>query len=339
MKYDVAVVGAGPAGSASALKLSSLGYKTLLIDPCIGKKVCAGILTAQYVRKYGINEDFIERKLKGIRISFRDIHAEIIYKKAVEYSINRESYDRFNLNEAIIAGSDLRKERVLSIEEKESSLLIRTKKVSILADYAIIASGISDLSQLSGGAKKFAFCVQDKIDIKPGDYYEIDLQPGVYSWVAPKKDHVLKGSSSLKSYPSIPGEKGLIPIRPVKKTFSKRFLLAGDAAGFASPFEGEGLYYSRRSGEIAAETLSEVIAGKNTLSDYQIKWKKEFDFSALTIISFLISNRRILETFVRSIRDDEKFNNFVEDILTRENKKFNIIEICFLIKMLIPKLR
>ncbi len=302
------------------------------------KKVCAGILTSQYVRKYGINEDFIERKLKGIRISFRDIHAEITYKKAVEYSINRESYDRFNLNEAIIAGSDFRKERVLSIEEMGSSSMIRTKKGSILADYAIIASGISDLSRLFGGTKKFAFCVQQKIDLKPGDYYEIDLQPGVYSWVAPKKDHVLKGSSSLRSYPDIPGEKGLIPIGPVKKTFSKRSLLAGDAAGFVSPFEGEGLYYSRRSGEIAAETLSDVIAGKNTLSDYQIKWKKEFDFSALTVISYLISNSRILETFVRSTRDDEIFNNFVEDILTRENKKFNIKEICFLIKMLIPKL-
>src|SRR4030067_2886336 len=117
MKYDVAVVGAGPAGSASALKLSSLGYKTVLIDPCNKKKVCAGLLTAQYVRKYGINEDFIERKLKGSRISFHDIHAEITYRNAVEYSIDRESYDRFNLNEAINAGSELNKEAETSIKE------------------------------------------------------------------------------------------------------------------------------------------------------------------------------------------------------------------------------
>src|SRR3972149_2877826 len=130
MKYDVAVIGAGPAGSASALKLSSLGYRTLIIDPCNTKKVCAGILTAQYVRKYGINNDLVERKLKGSRISFRDVHAEITYRKAVEYSINRESYDRFNLNEAIIAGSELKKEKVLSVEEKASSLMIRTKKES-----------------------------------------------------------------------------------------------------------------------------------------------------------------------------------------------------------------
>jgi len=274
MKYDVAVIGAGPAGSMSASKLSSLGYRTLIIDPRDTKKVCAGILTAQYVRKYGINEDLVERELKGSRISFRDIHAQITYRKAVEYSINRESYDSFNLNEAIVAGSDLIKERVSSIEKKESSILIKTKKGSITVDYAIIASGISDLSQLCGGTKKYAFCVQQKKYLKPDDYYEIDLQPGIYSWVAPKKDHVLIGYSSLEGYPDIPGEKGLIPLGPVKKTFSKRLLLAGDAAGFVSPFEGEGLYYSRRSGEIAAETLSDAITGKKSLSDYQLDGKK-----------------------------------------------------------------
>lgn len=337
MKYDCIVIGAGPAGSASALKLSSLGYKTLIIDPCNTKKVCAGILTAQYVKRYGINPDFVEKELKGTRISFCDIHAQISYRKAIEYSINRESFDLFNLNEAIIDGSDLRKERVLSIEEKDSSIMIRTNKKSITADYAIIASGISDLASFSGDTRKYVYCVQQKIDLKSDDYYEIDLQPGVYSWIAPKKDYVLKGSSSLKSYPDIPGEKGLIPIGVVKKTFSKRFLLAGDAAGFVSPFEGEGIYYSRRSGEIAAETISDVIAGKNTLNDYQIKWKREFDFSSLNMISYLLSNRRILETFVRSTRDDEKFNNFVEDILTRENKKIKTYEIGLLIKML-PKI-
>src|SRR4030067_2631906 len=191
MKYDVAVIGAGHAGSSSALKLSSLGYRVLIIDPCDKKKVCAGILTAQYIRKYGINFDFVERELKGSRISFRDIHAEITYRKAIEYSINRESYDCFNLNEAIIAGSLLCKDIVLSVEENRSSILIRTNKDTINADYAIIASGISDLSQLFGGTKKYAFCVQKKKFIKPDDYYEIDLLPGVYSWVAPKKDHVL----------------------------------------------------------------------------------------------------------------------------------------------------
>lgn len=335
MRYDVAIIGAGPAGSFAALTLSSIGHKTLIIDPCDKKKVCAGILTPQYVRKYGINEAFVERRLKGVRFSFRDIRAEIIYRRAVEYSINRESYDSFNLNEAVAAGSEFIKDRALSIEEKESSVVIGTGKTNVLADYVIVASGISDFSVLCGGAEKYAFCVQQKKDIKPDDYFEMELQESGYSWIAPKKDHVLSGAFSLGDYPGIPGERGLIPVgRPVKNTVSGRVLLAGDAAGFVSPFEGEGIYYARRSGEIAAEVLSSALSGKNTPEDYENRWKQEFDFATLDMISGLLSKDKLLEAFVRAVRDNGRFNKLVEDILTKESNKFKIKDISFLIKTL-----
>ncbi len=320
MKYDVAVVGAGPAGSFAAEKLSSLGYKTLIIDPCYKKKVCAGILTSQYAKRYGIDEDCVERELKGVRISFKGIGAEITYKRAIEYSVNRESYDSFNLEKAIGEGCELKKDLALSIDEKDSFVSIRTKKEHILSDYVVIASGVSEFSSSLGGAKKYAFCVQQRFYQKPGDYFEMELQKCGYSWVAPKKDNVLKGTSSTTGYPDIPGEKGLIPLEPAKKTFSRRTLLAGDAAGFVSPFEGEGIYYARRSGEIAAEVLSGAISGENSVGIYEKKWKKEFDFSVLKKLSLLLSNETMLEAFVREIRDNEKFNKLVEDILTKEKK-------------------
>ncbi|VVB90091.1 Digeranylgeranylglycerophospholipid reductase [uncultured archaeon] len=335
MRYDVAVIGAGPAGSFAAEKLSSLGHKTLIIDPCDKKKICAGILTAQYVRKYGVDESYVERKLKGVRLSFRDIRAEITYRKAVEYSIDRSAYDSFNLNEAISAGAGLRKDTALSLEENGSSVAIRTTKGQILADYAIVASGVSDLSRLCGGPERYAFCVQQKKYLEPGDYFEMNLMHGGYSWSTPKKDCVLTGTSSLSGYPDIPGEKSLIPLGPVKKTFSERILLAGDAAGFVSPFEGEGIYYARRSGEIAAEIISGVTEDKNVLTDYESCWRKEFDFSTLALISRMLSNDRALELFTKSIRDNERFNKLVEGILTKENKKPGIKDIRFLIKTLV----
>ncbi len=130
MKYDVVVIGAGPAGSSAASLLSSLGHKTVMIDPCDNNKVCAGVLTAQYVRKYGVNEAFVERKLKGVRIAFRDVKAEINYRQAVEYSIDRQAYDNFNVDAAIAAGSELRKDLVTSLVETDSgvSVSIGTEK-------------------------------------------------------------------------------------------------------------------------------------------------------------------------------------------------------------------
>lgn len=320
MGYDVAVIGAGPAGSFAAEKLSLLGYDVLIIDPCGRKKVCAGILTAQYARRYEVNEAFIERELKGVRVSFRDVKAEITYRKAVEYSINREAFDSFNLEQAISAGSRLKKALALSIEEKESFVGIKTRKEHVLADYVVIASGASELSLLCGGAKKHTFCVQQKKEQEPGDYFEMGLLHHGYSWVAPKKDYVCTGTSSRGGYPDIPGERGLIPLETAKKTFSRRTLLAGDAAGFVSPFEGEGIYYARRSGEIAAEVLSGVISGEDNMDSYEKRWKKEFDFSALKKLSMLLSTDMLLEAFVREIRDNERFNKLVEDILTKENR-------------------
>lgn len=339
MKYDVVVIGAGPAGSSAASLLSSLGHKTIMIDPCDNKKACAGVLTAQYIRKYGVGENdvFVERKLKGVRVAFRDVKAEINYRQAVEYSIDRQAYDTFNVNKAIAAGSELRKDLATSLVETDSgvSVSIGIENETIDAKYAIIASGISDLSRQFGGTTKYAFCVQQKKDVDPDHYFEMDLHKDGYTWIVPKSDHVLTGTSSIIDYPDIPGEKGLIPIDgPVEKTFSDRILLTGDAAGFVSPFEGEGLYYARRSGEIAAEILSGVMSGKGQMKDYEDRWKKEFDFSTLDVISGLLSSDRALEMFVREIRDNTRFHALVEDILTKENKKLSLTDKASFIKVL-----
>ena len=319
MKYDVAIIGAGPAGSIAGEKLSSSGHRTLIIDPCNKKKICAGILTAQYARKYEINENYVEREIKGVRLSSGGIKGEISYRNTIEYSINRDSFDAFNLDRAVNNGTGLKKELVLSINEKDSCALIRTEKGIVLADYVIIASGVSELSRLYGGTKQYAYCTQQVKYQEPGDFFEMDLFPGGYSWIVPKKENVVSGTSSEKGYPDIPGERGLIPVNgPVKRTFSSRTLLAGDAAGFVSPFDGEGIYYARRSGEIAAQILSHAISGNNPLSDYEKTWKGEFDFTSMAKISRLLSNNTILKAFVREIRDNERFNKVVEDILTKE---------------------
>ena len=336
MKYDVAVIGAGPAGSFAAKKLASRGYRTLLVDPCDNKKVCAGILTAQYVRKYEVNDDYIERKLKGVRISFKDVSAEIKYHRAVEYSIDRQAYDYFNLNEALASGSKLKQDIVVSVHETDRCVEIKTKYDVLFSDYAVLASGVSDLATQFGGLKEYAYCVQQRIDTTPGDYFEMDMKKDGYSWIAPQKDHILTGTSSLIDYPDIPGDKALIPVGgPVQRTFFNRLLLAGDAGGFVSPFEGEGIYYARRSGEIAAEVLAGVMSGKIGMEDYEKRWKSEFDFSTLDMVSDLLTDEYVLEMFVREIKDNEKFSRIVEKLLTKERKDLSTWDISYLLKKLV----
>jgi flavin-dependent dehydrogenase len=47
--------------------------------------------------------------------------------------------------------------------------------------------------------------------------------------------------------------------------------LLGDAAGFADPVTGEGIYYALRSSELLAECYL-----NGTLLDYESRWRKDF---------------------------------------------------------------
>src|SRR5207245_4473155 len=47
-----------------------------------------------------------------------------------------------------------------------------------------------------------------------------------------------------------------------------RVLLAGDAAGLADPFFGEGIAYALLSGRLAARALDERLAGRGREGDY-----------------------------------------------------------------------
>ena len=51
-----------------------------------------------------------------------------------------------------------------------------------------------------------------------------------------------------------------IPIKPLRKTYTNRILVIGDAAGFAKPTTGGGIYYSILSGKIAADSVNIAFA-------------------------------------------------------------------------------
>lgn len=61
-----------------------------------------------------------------------------------------------------------------------------------------------------------------------------------------------------------------------KKTYSDSVLLIGDAAGFACPYEAEGVYYAMMSGKIAADIAFKALGrgdvSEKSLSEYEKAW-------------------------------------------------------------------
>ncbi len=131
-----------------------------------------------------------------------------------------------------------------------------------------------------------------------------------YGWVFPKKEHLNIGFGIIRmdknqqqklnlltcyqDYITLLKQENLIPqhlketpvkggallTHPLEKTFTDRFLLVGDAAGFINPLSGEGIYYAMSSGQIAAEVIAEALEKNQTrqefLSQYQTRWQNDF---------------------------------------------------------------
>ena len=71
-----------------------------------------------------------------------------------------------------------------------------------------------------------------------------------------------------------------IPAGGIKrKIISNRVILSGDSAGFVDSFYGEGIAYAIRSGQIAADVLSDIIQNESSngsLVEYEKRCKEEF---------------------------------------------------------------
>jgi flavin-dependent dehydrogenase len=73
----------------------------------------------------------------------------------------------------------------------------------------------------------------------------------------------------------------IVPLGTVRRTFSDRLLLIGEAAGLMKTTTHGGIYYGLISSECAVRTLQKAFKerdfGKNTMSSYENLWKKHFD--------------------------------------------------------------
>lgn len=82
----------------------------------------------------------------------------------------------------------------------------------------------------------------------------------------------------------------VIPIRPLKRTYSERILAVGDAAGQTKPTTGGGIFYGLLCAEAAAETAVEAFDkkdfGLSVMRGYETRWRKRVGREIKTGILF-----------------------------------------------------
>jgi flavin-dependent dehydrogenase len=102
---------------------------------------------------------------------------------------------------------------------------------------------------------------------------------------------------------------------------ARRTMLIGDAAGVASSITGEGIYYSMKSGLIAAQVAKEVVDMKRphhvTAYDYRLKKDLREELKAARFISKrLFNSRKNADLICRLLADDDRLSKLAFEMVT-----------------------
>ncbi|MEA3255385.1 MAG: FAD-dependent monooxygenase [Candidatus Altiarchaeota archaeon] len=112
VKYDVVVVGAGPAGATAGRGCALKGFNTLILEKerLPRYKPCGGAVSTKALSllDFKIRDELIEKECYGIRFHYGKyvIEARKPYKLAIFTS--RDKFDMYLAEKAIDAGAELR---------------------------------------------------------------------------------------------------------------------------------------------------------------------------------------------------------------------------------------
>ena len=364
---DAIVVGAGPAGSYLSHLLSKKGFDVLNLEehPEVGRPVdCTGVVTKR-VFSY-VRSNSIANRVKGANVFFPGEDPMHIEKSEETIVIYRDAFDKDVSAMAIDTGTDLRLNSKVSsvVAGKEyaevsfrenGNLRTERAKVVVGADGAnsIVRKDLYNEKPrrvISTYQVDSAFRMEDQDSVSV--YLGSEVSRGFFAWAVPTGNISRIGVGTLGSgtrsyyeelsrhFPmdAVLGINGApIPISYLKRTYSHRSLLVGDAGGIVKPLTGGGIYTGIVSAKHAARALEEALERSDFsaefLSRYQKYWKGEIGRElwmdglvqrmfarmsdhSLKAIYRVLSSPRILET-INSVGDIDYPSRLVLSVIAR----------------------
>jgi geranylgeranyl reductase len=276
--YDVIIIGAGPAGLASAKILAGHGLNVLVLErkPTIGPKVCGGGITwAGLIKR--VPEKLIERSFSSQYIQSNFQRTVITAPQPIIATIRRQALGQWMAKETLQAGAII---KTSCLVEKVTELAVATNLGDFRYRYLIGADGSTSI------VRKYLQLATENVGVGihfevPGSYDTMEwhlnnsLFQNGYGWIFPSRDMTSVGVygarpqnnpkemlAKLKKWSgglgiSVAGLRpraGLINFDYRGWRFGNTFLV-GDAAGLASGLTGEGIYPALLSGETTAKVI------------------------------------------------------------------------------------
>jgi geranylgeranyl reductase family protein len=290
---DVLVVGAGPAGSATAIHLSRGGASVLLADRARfpRDKPCGGGVTGRALRWAPCDitpvvervVDTFELRLNHRR-SFRRTSSEPLIAMT-----QRRRLDAFLAERAAAAGAEFRDGvRVEQLEIEGDRVVARVGGEPVAAGMLVGADGangvVAKMAGLDAGIERgvalegnVSWELLDEQAYSSTAVVEVGAPAGGYGWLFPKGDHANLGVGGwasegpqlrqhlarlARAYGVEPGAiadvRGhRLPMRRLGASMPAggRVVLVGDAAGLVDPLSGDGMYEAFTSARLAADAI------------------------------------------------------------------------------------
>jgi geranylgeranyl reductase family protein len=299
-EWDVAIVGAGPAGLAAATAAAAAGARTLVLERAAHPryKTCGGGLIGTSLAALGpqvrvpVREriDAATFTLRGRREFTRRQDGGLLAM------VLREEFDDALRLAAVSAGAQVRSHALVrSVDADEDGARARLADGSEVHAKVIIGADGS-----AGVTAKYVGVKFSQVDL--GLEAEIAAPAGVlakwrsrilidwgpisssYGWVFPKADRLTVGVIAprghseqtkkylrtfidrlgLRSYPALHDSGHLTRCRSAASPLRRgRVMVAGDAAGLLEPWTREGISFALRSGSLAGAAAAKATAGRD----------------------------------------------------------------------------
>jgi geranylgeranyl reductase family protein len=323
--WDVAVIGAGPAGLSAAHAAARAGARTLVLERAEHPryKTCGGGLIGTSLAAVADRvpvpaSDWIDRA--WFTLNGRRSFTRTAKDRPLLAMVRRPEFDDALRRVAVQAGAEVRERAaVRAIEQDPSRVTIRLADGSrVTARYAIGADGSSGISARHVGVVYDQVDLGLEVELPVPSAVRRDWQgrllidwgpiPGSYAWVFPKGDELTvgviasrgRGDETREYLRRFVSRLRLDGIEPVHDSGhltrcraehsplrQGRVAVAGDAAGLLEPWTREGISFALRSG-----TMAGAAAAAGDLDGYVSSVQQ-------TLVPVMRAGRRLLAKFSR----------------------------------------
>lgn len=298
-RWDVAVVGAGPAGSTAARVAAEGGARVLLLDAARFPryKTCGGGLigaSVDLLPQAALTA--IERRVATVSFSLRGGAPNRVRSTRPFLALaRREVLDQALVDAAVAAGAEFRDHvRIGRLEEAVDGVRLTGPGQGIDARVVVGADGSAGITGRHVGVRHARTDLGLEVELDGvGDAWENRVHldwgadPGTYGWVFPKADRLTVGviqrrgeGAATRAYLArlldglgLAGRERLHDSghltrwrrlgSPVRRG---AVLVAGDAAGLLEPWTREGISFALRSGAAAGRAAAQAVRADDASS-------------------------------------------------------------------------